>query len=342
MSHRITNQTTGHSFEAAEEESILDAALNQGQNLPYGCRNGFCGDCKGRVVAGEVRYPAGFEPQTLRPEERSAGYALLCKAMPAGDVTLEVKEVSQGEELPMVELDATVERVEQLTADVVRLFLRLPEAETLRFLAGQYINFILNDGRRRAFSLANAPHNEGAIELHLRHVAGGAFTEHVFGDMQAGEKLRIEGPVGQFYLREGSDRKVILVAGGTGFAPVKAIVEHALEEKSNRPMHLYWGVREQKDLYLDALARDWAARHPSFSYTPVLSEPQAADAWQGRTGFVHNAVVEDYADLSGFDVYMAGPPVMIDAARAAFSAQGLPQEQLYYDSFEIAGASEKQ
>lgn len=341
MSHRVTNESTGRSFEAAEGESILDAALNQGHNFPYGCRNGFCGECKGRVVAGEVRYPEGFEPQSLRPQEQAEGYALLCKAMACGDLGLEVKEVSQAEELPVVELDATVDRVERLTDDVVRMYLRLPESETLRFLAGQYINFILADGRRRAFSLANAPHNAGTIELHLRHVEGGTFTEHVFGGMTPGETLRIEGPMGQFYLREDSEQRIILVAGGTGFAPIKAIVEHALEEKTNRPMHLYWGVRDQKDLYLDALARSWAEEHLNFSYTPVLSEASAQSAWDGRTGFVHQAVAEDYADLSGFDVYMAGPPVMVNAARDAFAEKGLPGDRLFYDSFEIAGKTEK-
>jgi CDP-4-dehydro-6-deoxyglucose reductase, E3 len=341
MTHRITVQPSGQSFPIKEGESILDAALAHGHNFPYGCRGGFCGDCRGRVLSGTFAYPDGFVPASIDPDEAARGHALLCKAVASSDLTLFVRETASGQELPVRTLELEVSYLEHLSPDVVRLLLKLPEGEGLRYLAGQYLEIRLADGRKRAFSIASAPHNQETIELHLRHIAGGAFTDHVFGDMGVGERLTIEGPRGQFYLREGSDHHILLVAGGTGFAPIKAIIEHAFEEGCKRPMHLYWGARDRSDLYLHELAEEWAASHANFSYTPVLSMPSAEAAWQGRTGFVHEAVLFDYADLSGHDIYMAGPPPMIDGGRRAFAERGVSAERMFFDAFEIAGAAEK-
>jgi CDP-4-dehydro-6-deoxyglucose reductase len=216
------------------------------------------------------------------------------------------------------------------------LKLQLPATERLQFLAGQYIDIILRDGRRRGFSLANAPHDDDFLELHVRHVPGGKFTDQVFGDLKLKSILRFEGPLGGFYLREDSDRPLILMGGGTGFAPLKSIIEHSLQAGLERPIHLYWGVRARKDLYLDALAIKWASKLEHLRYVPVLSEPQAEDQWQGRTGFVHQAVCDDHPDLADFDVYMSGPPAMVDAARKAFPNHGLPDDQLFYDVFDYA------
>jgi CDP-4-dehydro-6-deoxyglucose reductase len=252
------------------------------------------------------------------------------------DIVLQVAEVKCIAELEVRILPCRVERKELLSPDVVRLYLKLPEGQRLHFLAGQYLEFILRDGRRRAFSIANAPHDDATIELHIRHVPGGEFTDFVFSRLQERAILRIQGPLGTFTLREDSDRPLLLIGGGTGFAPLKGMIEHAFHQGIERPMHLYWGARTQRDLYLPELTLGWERTHPNFSYTPVLSEP--VPDWTGRIGLVHAAVVADYPDLSGFDVYLSGPPAMVAAGRCAFAACGLGTDQLFSDAFEYACA----
>lgn len=340
MSFTVTIQPSGHRFQNEDEESVLDAALRQGFALPYGCRNGACGSCKGRVLSGEVAYAQ--RPRALSEADEAEGYAIFCQAVPRSDLEIEVREIGAAKDIVIKTLPCRVASMRRLAHDVMELKLKLPATERLQFLAGQYIDILLRDGRRRSFSLANPPHHDEFLELHIRHVPGGHFTEHVFNEMKEKALLRLEGPLGSFFLREDSQRPVILVAGGTGFAPIKAILEHAFEIGDPRPMHLYWGVRAKRDLYMDELVHQWLQRQPSLRYTPVLSDPLEEDAWSGRTGFVHEAVLEDYSDLSGYDVYMAGPPAMIEAAREAFMQQrGLPEAQLYYDSFEF-GADTQQ
>lgn len=341
MSFTVTIQPSGHCFQNEDDESVLDAALRQGFALPYGCRNGACGSCKGKLLSGEVAY-GDPRPRALTEADEAGGYAIFCQAMPLTDLEIEVREIGAAKDIVVKTLPCRVAGMRRLSHDVIELKLKLPATERLQFLAGQYIDILLRDGRRRSFSLANPPHHDEFLELHIRHVPGGQFTEHVFGDMKEKALLRLEGPLGSFFLREDSERPVILVAGGTGFAPIKGILEHAFEIGDTRPMHLYWGARARRDLYLDALPRQWAEAQPTFTYTPVLSEPLAEDAWSGRTGFVHEAVLTDYTELSGYDVYMAGPPPMVEAARETFiHRRGLPEEQLYYDSFEF-GADTQQ
>lgn len=335
MTCKVRIVTSGHEFTVRDGESVLDAALRQGFALPYSCRGGTCGACKGKVVAGEVDYPQGTPP-ALSAVEQATGMALFCQARPRGELVIEVREPNAAADMQVKKLPARVAKKEFLAPDVVRLYLKLPAAERLQFLAGQYIDFILPDGRRRSFSLANAPHDDEFLELHLRHVEKGEFTEQVFERMKEKDMVRIEGPHGDFYLREDSPRPLIFVAGGTGFAPIKGIIEHAFAAAVSRPMAFYWGARAGVDLYLDTLPREWAQRHAHFTYTPVLSSPAEADQWRGRTGYVHEAVIADQPDLSGFDVYAAGPPAMVRAARDAFVAQGLPEAQFFSDPFDFA------
>ncbi len=334
MTCKVRVMPGGHEFTVRGGESILDAALRQGVTLPYGCRNGTCGSCKGKVVAGEVSYGETV-PVALTDEERTRGMALFCQARPVGDVTIEAQATVAGD-LPVKKLPARVAKKELLAPDVVRLYLKLPAAVRLQFLAGQYIDFLLPDGRRRSFSLANAPHDDDFIELHLRHVDKGEFTEYVFEHMKEKSMVRIEGPRGDFYLREDSPRPMIFVAGGTGFAPIKGIIEHAFAAGVTRPIHLYWGARAKVDLYLQALPRRWIGEFANFRYTEVLSAPVAADDWRGPTGFVHETLVVDYPDLGGYDLYAAGPPAMVRATRDACLVHGLPPEQFYSDPFEFA------
>jgi CDP-4-dehydro-6-deoxyglucose reductase len=330
MSITVTVKDSGHQFEVGENETILDAAIRQNIGLPYGCRNGRCGSCAADLVSGDVTYYG--QPPAL--EDLPAGKCLPCQGFAAGDLTIGVREAESAADIEVRILPCRVHAVEHLAHDVVRLLLKLPDSQRLQFLAGQYIDFLLADGRRRAFSIANAPHDDEYIELHIRHVDGGSFTDWVFSQMRERTILRIQGPLGTFTLDEESDRPMVFMGGGTGFAPLKGQIEHALKTGITRPMHLYWGVRSKRDLYLPGLPERWAREHPDFSYVPVLSEPDSD--WTGRTGWVHQAVLEDIAALSAHDLYMAGPPAMITAARSSFLAAGMPEGQMHYDSFEYA------
>jgi CDP-4-dehydro-6-deoxyglucose reductase len=329
----ITIQPSGHQFQNEDDETVLEAALRQGFAFPYGCRNGACGSCKGRVLAGELDYPGG-RPPGLSEADAAVGYALFCQALPHTDLEIEVREIGAAKDIVVKTLPCRVMQMNRLAPDVMELRLKLPASERLQFLAGQYIDVLMKDGRRRSFSLANAPHRDEFLELHVRHVPGGQFTDHVFQTMKEKALLRIEGPLGGFFVREESERPLIFMGGGTGFAPLKAMLEHHFETADARPVALYWGARARADLYQHALVEAWVAAHPQLTYVPVLSDPAPEDEWTGRVGFVHAAVATDYPDLSGHDVYMSGPPPMIEAAKAAFFANGLPEAQLYYDSFE--------
>ncbi len=333
MRFSILVEPSGHRFEAEENETLLDAALRQGVALPYGCRNGACGSCVAKVVRGEIRYPEG-QPAAVTAEEAALGMAALCQARAASDLVIESREVGSAAEIEVRILPSRIESMARLNHDVMLLRLKLPATERLQFLAGQYIDILLRDGRRRSFSLANAPHDDAFLELHIRHIEGGEFTSEVFDKMKVKDILRIEGPHGGFYLREESDRPIIFMAGGTGFAPVKAMIEHALASGMSRPMHLYWGARAREDLYMHDLAAGWAARYPHIQYTPVLAEPQAGDDWQGAIGFVHQAILADYPDLSGHEIYAAGPPAMVYAGKDVFPAHGLMLEHYFSDAFE--------
>lgn len=334
MSYKITIKPSGHVIEANGDEVILDAALRHGLSIPYGCRNGVCGACKGKIVRGEVAYPDG-RPGALSPMEEAIGQTVCCQAHARSDLELEIHEVTSSQEVPVRKMPARVVKMERLAGDVMRLLLKIPDSERMQFLAGQYIDILIGDDRRRSFSIANAPHDDQFIELHIRHVADGEFTSRVFNGMKEKDILRIEGPYGTFYLREESPRPIICVAGGTGFAPIKGMIEHAIQGEVKRPVHLYWGARARKDLYLDGLASGWQA-HANIHYIPVLSAATDGDQWQGRTGYVHQAVLDDFADLRGFDLYVSGPPAMVDAMRQGALLQGLPPEQLYFDSFDFA------
>lgn len=331
MNFHVRVVPSGHEFTTETGESILEAAERQGVALPYGCRNGLCGSCSGTLVSGVVSYP---EDVSEALDDKPENLCLTCQAVPSSDIVIRVHEIADEREIEVRTLPCKVARLERLAHDVMRIYLKLPENQRLQFLAGQYLDFLLDDGRQRAFSIANAPHDDRWIELHVRHVPGGEFTDYVFDTMKEGAIQRIKAPLGGFHLREDSQRPLILMAGGTGFAPLKSMIEHALHIGIDRPLHLYWGVRAERDLYLPGLPAIWAQKHRAFSFTPVLSEADAG--WQGRTGWVHEAVLADHPDLSDFDLYMSGPPPMVFAARDAFTAAGLSEDHMYSDVFEWA------
>ena len=334
MSYKIKIEPSGHSFEAEASEVILDAALRHGLSIPYGCRNGVCGACKGKIVEGVVAYDDG-RPGALSPTEEAIGQTICCRAQARSDLVLEIHEVTSSQEVPIRKMPSRVVKMERLNEDVMRLFLKIPDNERMQFLAGQYIDILLSDGRRRSFSIANAPYDDQLLELHIRLVEDGAFTPRVFNEMKEKDILRIEGPFGNFTLNEESTRPIIFVAGGTGFAPVKGMMVHAIQSELKQPIYLYWGARAKQDLYLDSLPTAWR-EYSNFYYIPVLSAPKPEDQWQGRTGFVHQAVLDDFSDLSGYELYVSGPPAMIDAMRPEAILKGLPKEQFHFDSFDFA------
>lgn len=335
MGFRVRVEPSGHEFDANGGETILVAALRAGLALPYSCRSGLCGACKGRIVRGSVDY-GEYEDKALSAQERAGGKALFCQALPLSDLVVEAHEVSAAEGIPIKTLPCRVVHLKRLAHDVMAVHLKLPQTERLQFLAGQYIDMLLRGGRRRSFSLANAPHDDDVLQIHVRHVAGGQFSQHVFNDMKERELLRFQGPYGIFFLRNDSDRPILFMAGGTGFAPIKSIVEHALAKGETRPLHLFWGARRVPDLYMHELALSWQHEYSNFRYTPVLSHAQPEDGWKGRVGWVHEAVIGDYPDLSGYDVYTSGPPPMIEVGRRTFLAHRLPEQRLYFDSFEFS------
>ncbi|MFN3811671.1 MAG: CDP-6-deoxy-delta-3,4-glucoseen reductase [Roseateles asaccharophilus] len=336
MNFQVTVQPSGRVFEVEREETLLGAAIRQGVGLPYGCKDGACGSCKSRLLEGRVIHGA-HQPKTLTPEEEAAGFVLTCCATPQTDCSLEARTVPGAGEFPVLKLPSRVLSLAKPAADVAVLRLQLPANQNFQFHAGQYVEFILRDGARRSYSMANAPHNLGtpaAIELHIRHMPGGKFTDHVFGAMKEKDILRMEGPFGSFFLREDSDKPIVLLASGTGFAPIKAIIERIEHLGLSRPVTLYWGCRSQADLYLHDWVLQAAARLPQLRYVPVLSEPKAEDGWTGRTGFVHQAVMQDFPDLSGHQVYACGAPIMVESAQRDFVARcQLPAEEFYADAF---------
>ena len=334
MSFKITIHSNKESFSASNEETILESTLKHGHSFPYGCRNGACGSCKGKIIEGKIHYKN--EVTGISELESKEDYALFCQAIPESDIIIEAKEINQVGEITIRKLPCRVTEIEQINHDVIRLFLKLPKSERLQFLAGQYIDLLLREGKRRSFSLANAPHNDDYLELHIRHYDGGLFSEYAFHELKESTLLRFEGPLGTFFLREDSERPMIMVAGGTGFAPIKGIIEHALHLGNKRPIHFYWGARKEEDLYLNQFAQSWADEHDHISYIPVLSETDETDKWQGKTGFVHNAILEDIDDIAGYEVYTCGPPPMVHAVLDSFVERGLPAEYIYSDSFEFA------
>jgi CDP-4-dehydro-6-deoxyglucose reductase len=333
MTFQITVQPSGRSFTANPDEAILPAAIRQGIGLPYGCKDGACGSCKCKKLEGTVVHGT-HQVKALSPEEEAAGFILTCCAVPQTDVLIESRQVTDESAFPIKKMPSRVITLEKMSHDVMVIKLQLPANDTFRYHAGQYVEFILRDGARRSYSMANAPHNGPAIELHIRHMPGGKFTDHVFSAMKEKEILRVEGPYGSFYLRDDSAKPMVLLASGTGFAPIKAVIEQMQHKGITRPATLYWGGRRPSDLYLDSWVQAQLAVMPNLTYVPVISNALPEDNWTGRTGFVHRAVLEDFPDLSGHQVYACGAPIVVDSARAEYSAQaGLPPEEFYADSF---------
>ena len=336
MSFNVSVLPSGRSFSANADETLLAAAIRQGIGLPYGCKDGACGSCKCKKLEGTVTHGA-HQLKALSVEEEASGFILTCCGVAHSDVVLESRQVTDESAFPIRKMPVRVTSLQRASHDVMVIRLQLPASDMMKYHAGQYVEFLLRDGDRRSYSMANAPHTQTetpGLELHIRHMAGGKFTEHVFGAMKEKEILRIEGPYGSFFLREDSDKPLVLLASGTGFAPLKALIEHMQHKNITRPAVLYWGARRPADLYMHDWMQAKVAEMPHLRYIPVISDALPEDDWTGRTGFVHQAVLEDFSDLSGHQVYACGAPIVVESARDAYSAlAGLPTEEFFADAF---------
>ena len=336
MAFQIVVQPSGRSYAVDGDETLLSAGIRQGLNMPYGCKDGACGSCKCKKISGEVQLGT-YQTKALSDEERAQGLVLTCCATALSDVVLESKQVTSADAFPMKKMPVRIASMEKVSSDVMRIFLQLPATEVMQYHAGQYVEFLLRDGSRRAYSMANAPHTLAAdapkVELHIRHMPGGKFTDHVFGSMKEKDIQRVEGPQGSFYLREESDKPIVLLASGTGFAPIKALIEHMQHKGITRPTRLYWGGRRPADFYM----HDWVLAQlplmPHLQYIPVVSNALPEDAWAGRTGFVHAAVLQDTPSLTAYQVYACGAPIVVDSAKRDYVASGLLEDDFFADSF---------
>ncbi len=333
MTFQISILPSGRTFTVNPGEAMLAAGIRQGIGLPYGCKDGACGSCKCKKLEGTVVH-GPHQSKALSPEDEAHGFVLTCCGVPQGDVVLESRQVTEAGAFPIRKMPSRVTALERLSHDVMLVRLQLPANDPFNYRAGQYVEFLLRDGARRSYSMANAPNNGPGLELHIRHMPGGRFTDHVFGVMKEKEIQRIEGPFGSFFLREDSDKPMVLLASGTGFAPIKALIEHMQLQNILRPSTLYWGGRRPEDLYMDAWVRARLLEMPNLAYVPVVSDARPEDGWTGRTGFVHRAVLEDLPDLSGYQVYACGAPIVVDSAQTDYcELAGLAEEEFFADSF---------
>jgi len=326
-------EPSGREFEVRSGDTLLAAGIAQGIAMPYGCKDGACGSCKCKKLSGSVTQ-GPHQAKALSDDEEAQGFVLTCCASAQSDVVLESRQVGAADAFAIKKMPTRVTTMKQVSNDVMLLKLQMPANDVFSYHAGQYIEFLLRDGARRSYSMANAPHliQEG-LELHIRHMPGGLFTDQVFGTMKARDILRIEGPYGSFYLREDSVKPIILLASGTGFAPIKALLEHMQFVGIKRPTTLYWGGRRPSDLYLSDWVQAQVALMPNLRYVPVVSDAWPEDGWAGRTGFVHRAVLDDFADLSGHQVYACGAPIVVESAQRDYLQAGLPAGEFFADAF---------
>ena len=343
MTHHCALVPSGRAFPVDDGETILQAALRVGVVLPYGCKDGACGSCKSQLMEGQVDYGT-YQRKALSDAEKEQGGVLICCATAQTDVVIKARVVAAEGMMTVRKMPCRVQSITRAAPDVAIVKLQLPANDKFEYLAGQYIDILLKDGKRRSYSMASAPQANNVVELHIRHTPGGAFTDAIFGSgtpsanaVKEKDILRFEGPQGTFFLREDSTKPMIMLASGTGFAPIKAVIEYAASKNSQRPIVLYWGGRRPHDLYQSELARQWEKSLPSFRYVPVVSDALPEDGWTGRTGFVHRAVMEDFPDLSGHQVYACGAPIVVQSAQQDFVANcGLASEEFFADAFTTA------
>lgn len=326
MAHRVLWIQSQESFVVADGETLLDAASRQGIALPHECTFGGCGTCRFQVIEGSVDYEE--LPLALTEDEHKQGIGLACQARALSDLVISAERTIGCSEPTRVEVE--VAELALLSQDIYHLQLRLPHEHGIVYRPGQYLNIYLDDMTHRSFSMANSPDN-GRIELQVRRIDGGHFTDHLLNQMQVGQRLSVEMPHGAFYYHEKDYRPMVFAATGTGIAPIKAILESLLDDEDCPPITLYWGMRDEQSLYLAEQIASWDKRLYEFQFIPVLSNPPAT--WQGRKGYVQDAVLADLPDLSEHAIYLCGSPAMIQDAKARFISAGAEAAHIYSDSF---------
>jgi CDP-4-dehydro-6-deoxyglucose reductase/ferredoxin-NAD(P)+ reductase (naphthalene dioxygenase ferredoxin-specific) len=329
MTHTVTLPQHGGPITVEAGQTILEAALAQGVPYPHGCRSGNCGACKSTLEAGEVEL-APYSEFALTDEERAGGLILACRATPWSDATVAWLETDEVAVHPRRQLDCRVAALDDLTHDIRRVRLEILSGGPFAFSAGQYASLSFADLPPRDYSMANRP-DEALLEFHIRHVAGGASSRYVADGLAVGDGVQVEGPFGASWLRDAHTGPILAIAGGSGLAPIKSIVETALGNGHRQPIHLYVGIRDERDLYLEAHFAALASRHRNLRLVPVLSEPHAST--RRRTGFVHEAVLADIGDVDGAKAYIAGPPVMVEAATRQLLARGMRRQDIHADAF---------
>jgi len=316
-------------LEVGDGQTILDAALAAGIPYPHGCRSGRCGSCKSRLIEGEVEL-LQHSRFALTGDEKASGLILACRALPQTDAAVAWlgSDDDDAVEAPR-RLEAVVTGLAELTHDIRLVRIAPSDGSPLLFDAGQYAQVGFDGVPPRSYSMANR-HGDDSLEFHIRRVPSGVTSEHVHGALKVGDRARLEFPLGSSYLRQHHSGPILCVAGGSGLAPIKSIVETALAHGMKQPIHVYFGARGERDLYLVEHFQTLAARHPNLSFAAVLSEAQSS---QHRRGFVTEAVAEDLADLDGWKAYVAGPPPMVDSAMELTFARGLRREDMHADVF---------
>lgn len=337
MGFQVNVQPSGRQFEVQQDETVLEAGIRLGIGLPYGCKDGACGSCKCKKISGEITHKP-YQASAMSAEEAAQGHVLTCRAVPESDLVLESRQVTSEGAYPVRKMPVRVVALQPLSADVMQLTLQLPANAPLQYHAGQYIDFLLADGQRRSYSMATAPHQIDPalpkVELHIRHMPGGKFTDHVFSAMKEKEILRIEGPFGSFFLRDDSAAPILFLASGTGFAPVKAMLEQLAHAGSQRQVTLYWGARRPVDVYMHQWMQDYCKAHPQVRYIPVISDALPQDQWTGRSGLALDAMLQDVPDMRQHQLYVCGVPAMVHAAHAKCISQAhLPEEAFFADAF---------
>jgi CDP-4-dehydro-6-deoxyglucose reductase, E3 len=312
-------------------ETILNAAEREGYLL-FKHQSTFCNHCKAQLLEGEVSYRN--DHLSLSEDERETGFTLMCEARPESDLLLHFEDIQFSKQTPTKKLIYDVESIELLTGDVYRVMVQPPANDYIDYQAGQYVEILHRDVSPRPFSIANTPAEDHHIELHIRYLPDNPYTIELLEEIKSKHKLLLNGPIGNSVYRNDPFYPIIVVAGGTGFAPAKALLETALLETQIRPIYLFWGARTFHDLYLHTLPLELSKRFSHFHYIPVLSASLSRDKWRGKTGLVHETVLKEHSDLSDHYVYASGPPEMAYAAQRAFLTHGLNKSLMYSDWFD--------
>ncbi len=335
MTYRLTIEPLSHDVEVQENQTLLDAALRNGVYLPHACLHGLCGTCKVQVLEGEVDHGEA-SPFALMDFEREEGKCLACVATALSDLVIEadIDEEPDAEMHPMQDFQGTVTALVDLTPTAKGIFIEL-DGKGINFQAGQYINLhVPGVELPRAFSLANAPSEKRRIELNIRHVAGGQATEYIHNNLKVGDKLKLNGPYGRFFVRRSAPENFLFLAGGTGLSSPKSMILDLLEKNETREITLVYGARNRAELYDDDLFQDLVAKHANFTYLPTLSQPDVSDNWDGEAGYVHDAASKHFGgDFRHHKAYMCGPPGMIDACITALIRGRLFERDMYMEKF---------